>query len=266
MIPVASYEEIKRRARNAEPEVVARRTRWFLLGSVVVTLLFYYVPYGMLLGLPLLWLSTFVHELGHGLTAAALGGHFDSFVMHADGSGATSWSASGFFGPVRRALVAAGGLVGPAVVAAIGFVVARKPKAAQVTLLVGVFALTAIAVLVVRNGLGWAFTAALALALGILATRKNPVVAQLGLVFLSTQLAMAVFSRGDYLFTEYAQTADGRMPSDVAQMADALLLPYWVWGGLCGLFSVAVLGVGLWIFFRGFDSFSGLAIWRRKSA
>ncbi|MFO7567354.1 MAG: M50 family metallopeptidase [Enhygromyxa sp.] len=261
---MASYEEIKRRARNAEPEVVARRTRWFLVGSVFVTLLLYYAPYGMVLGLPLLWLSTFVHELGHGLTAALVGGNFESFVMHADGSGATSWSAGPMFGPVRRALVAAGGLVGPAVAAAIGFVIARKPKPAQVTLLVGTFALVVIAVLVVRNPLGWAFTGGLALLLGILATRKNPVVAQLGLVFLSTQLAMAVFSRGDYLFTEYAQTAGGKMPSDVAQMAEALLLPYWVWGGLCGLFSVAVLGLGLWIFFRGFDSFRGLAAWRRK--
>jgi hypothetical protein len=247
---VASYEEIKRRAHNADADVITRRTRWFLLGSVVVTLLVYYIPYGLVVGLPLLWLSTFVHELGHGFTAAALGGHFDKFVMHADGSGATSWSASGFFGPVRQALVAAGGLVGPAVGAAIGFVIARKPKASQMTLLFSVFALAGIAVLVVRNPLGWAFVAGLALVLGLLATRKDPHVAQLGLVFLSTQLAMAVFSRGDYLFTEYAQTADGRMPSDVAQMSEALLLPYWFWGGLCGLFSVAVLGLGLWVFLR----------------
>lgn len=247
---MATYEEIKRRARNADAEVIARRTRWFLLGSLLVTLALYYVPYGLVIGLPLLWLSTLVHELGHGFTAALVGGNFDSFVMHADGSGATSWSASGFFGPVRRAMVAAGGLVGPAIAAAIGFVLARKPKAAQVTLLVTTFALVVIAVLVVRNALGWAFVAGLALVLGVLATRKDPSVAQIGLLFLSTQLAMAVFSRGDYLFTEYAQTAEGQMPSDVAQMAEALLLPYWFWGGLCGLLSLAVLGLGLWVFFK----------------
>jgi hypothetical protein len=247
---VASYDEIKQRAHDSNPDVIMWRTRWFLLGSIIVTVLVYLVPYGLVVGLPLLWLSTLVHELGHGFTAALVGGNFDSFVMHADGSGATSWSASGFFGPIRRALVAAGGLVGPAVVAAIGFALARKPKAAQLTLMVGVFALAVIAVLVVRNALGWIFVAGLAVVIGVLATRKDPSVAQLGLVFLSTQLAMAVFSRGDYLFTEYAQTADGRMPSDVAQMADALLLPYWFWGGLCGLFSVVVLAAGLWVFLK----------------
>ncbi len=263
---MASYEEIKRRARGADPEAVARRTRWFLAGSVLVTLLFYwlYFAHGILIGLPLIWLSTLVHELGHGITAALVGGHFDSFVMHADGSGATSWSAGMLFGPLRRAMVSAGGLVGPAIVAAIGFVIARKPKASQTTLLIGVFALALIAVLVVRNLLGWVYVGSVALVLGLLATRKNPAIAQLGLVFFSTQLAISVFSRGDYLFTEYAETADGRMPSDVAQMADALLLPYWFWGGLCGLFSVVVLGVGLWIFFRGFDDLSGLRAWRNK--
>ncbi|PRQ04700.1 hypothetical protein ENSA5_05490 [Enhygromyxa salina] len=260
---MASYEEIKQRARNKDPEQVARRTRWFLLGSVAVTLAIYFVPYGFVVGLPLIWLSTLVHELGHGFTAALLGGNFDSFVMYPDASGAARWSAGASFGPVRQALVAAGGLVGPAIVAALGFVIARKPKAAQYALLAGLFALVAIAIFVVRNPFGWGFVGALALVIGVLGTRKQPEPAQLGLVFLSTQLAMAVFSRADYLFTEYAQTAEGKMPSDVAQMSDALFGPYWLWGGLCGVFSLAVLGLGLWVFFKGFD---GLRLWPRKRA
>jgi hypothetical protein len=31
-------------------------------------------------------------------------------------------------------------------------------------------------------------------------------------------------------------------------MSSALFLPYWLWGALCGAFSVAVLAVGLWTF------------------
>jgi hypothetical protein len=258
---VASYDEIKRRVQNRDPEQVARRTRWFLFGSVVVTLALYFVPYGFIVGMPLIWLSTLVHELGHGFTAAMLGGDFNSFVMYPDASGAARWSAGAGFGPVRQAMVAAGGLVGPAIIAAIGFILARNAKAAQYTLLAGLFALVVIAILVVRNGFGWAFVGGLALICGVLGTRKRPEVAQLGLVFLATQLAMSVFSRGDYLFMEYAQTAEGKMPSDVAQMSNALFGPYWLWGALCGLFSLAVLGGGLWIFFKGFDKFR---LWPRK--
>jgi hypothetical protein len=258
---VASYEDIKQRARERDPALVEQRTRWFLLGSVVLTAALYLVPYGIFINLPLIWLSTLVHELGHGFTAAFLGGEFERFVMHPDASGVAQWSAPGSFGPIRQAMVAAGGLVGPAIVAAIGFVLARNAKAAKYSLLAGSFALAAIAVLVVRNGFGLAFVAALALVLGVLGTRKQPEAAQLGLVFMATQLAMSVFSRGDYLFMEYAQTASGRMPSDVAQMANALVGPYWLWGAMCGLFSLVVLGVGLWVFFKGT---SGLRFWSRS--
>jgi membrane-associated phospholipid phosphatase len=70
------------------------------------------------------------------------------------------------------------------------------------------------------------------------------------LVFLAVQLSLSVFSRGDYLFSEVARTGSGDFPSDVANMADALFLPYWFWGATCGAFSVAVLVVGLWAFLR----------------
>lgn len=256
---MVTYEQIKQRTANRDPELAARRTRWFLLGSIALTLALYFVPYGFYVALPLVWLSTLVHELGHGFTATMLGGDFERFVMYPDASGAATWSAG--FGPIRQAMVAAGGLVGPAIVAAVGFVIARKPKHAQYALMAGVFALVAIAVLVVRNPFGWAFVAGLIAVLALLGTRERPEVAQLGLVFLSTQLAMSVFSRGDYLFMEYAETAQGRMPSDVAQMADALVGPYWLWGGVCGIFSLIVLGLGLWVFFRGFD---GLRLWPRR--
>lgn len=261
---VASYDEIKQRVHDRDPIAAARRTRWFLFGSVVLTLALYLVPYGIYVNLPLIWLSTLVHELGHGFTAALLGGNFDSFKMYPDASGAAQWSAGAGFGPVRQAMVAAGGLVGPAIIAALGFVLARKAKAAQYALLGGLFLLVAIGVLVVRNPFGWAFVAGLALVVGLLGTRKRPEVAQLGLVFLATQLAMSVFSRGDYLFMEYAHTAEGKMPSDVAQMADALFGPYWLWGGLCGAFSLTVLGLGLWAFFQDGPLLDRLAFWKKQ--
>jgi len=63
-------------------------------------------------------------------------------------------------------------------------------------------------------------------------------------------MALSVFSRGDYLFKEHAQTGAGLMPSDVSHMAQALGGPYWVWGAACGAFSVLVLALGVWLFMR----------------
>jgi membrane-associated phospholipid phosphatase len=96
----------------------------------------------------------------------------------------------------------------------------------------------------VRNLVGWLTVGAFAaLFLGV-ALKAGAEAARTVLVFLSVQLSLTVFSRGGYLFTPSAQTANGVMPSDVANMATALFLPYWFWGAVCGAFSVAVLIIG----------------------
>lgn len=263
-----SYDEIKRRSAGVDPERAARRARWFLLGSTALTLLLYVAPYyvaeAWYVSLPLVWISTLVHELAHGFTAALLGGRFHKFVMHPDASGAATWS--GNFGPLRTAMVAAGGLVGPPVFAAVAFFIARKANWAKWALYVGTIGLVLIAALIVRNPFGLGFVAVFTLIIGLLASRPNPEVSQITLVFLATQMTLAVFSRGDYLFTEYAETANGRMPSDVAQVANALGGPYWLWGGIIGVTSVLLLGLGLWLFFRDFDDFSVRGLFAARKA
>ncbi len=222
------------------------RARWALAASVALTVLVYTVPYGEFLGWPLLLLSTLAHELGHGVAAVAVGGRFDSFVMYADASGVAQCASPG--GRVANAFISAGGLIGPAVVAALCFGAGRGPRAARFALAgLGVFLAVAF-VLVVRNPFGWIFVGLVASGLLVVAWRDWA--PQLVLVFLGVQLALSVFSRSDYLFADVARTGSGTMPSDVAQMANALWLPYWFWGAVCGAVSVAVLAVGLWSLVR----------------
>ncbi len=226
----------------------AERARVVLLVSIGLTGLLYVVPYGQYLAYPLMLLSTLAHEMGHGVAALLVGGSFHRFEMWPDGSGVAVWS--GEVGPLQRALVAAGGLVGPAVAAAIGFAVGRTIRGARGALATLAAILALALLLVVRNLFGFLFVAVL---LGgcVLATRKaSGEIAQLVLVFLAVQLALSVFSRGDYLFVEVAETGSGVMPSDVGQMAAALLLPYWFWGLGCGAVSIAVLLYGLKVFWR----------------
>ena len=58
-----------------------------LLAVVVVTVALYVVPYGHYVAYPLILLSTYAHEMGHGMTALLVGGSFESFVMAPDASG-----------------------------------------------------------------------------------------------------------------------------------------------------------------------------------
>lgn len=220
-----------------------------LLWSVGLALVLPRVPVLSVLSVPLMWLSTVAHELGHGLTAVALGGQLEHFVIRPDGSGTAFTSTSG--GDVVGALVSAGGLVGPAIVAGLWFVLGRRPGAARVCL--GLFgaALVAAAVLVADPGFTQVYLGSvggLALAISVLASAAW---AQFTLVFLAVQLALSVFTRADYLFTEVAHSSAGVMPSDVAVIARHLGGPFWVWGVACGLVSLAVLLAGLAFYTRG---------------
>lgn len=218
-----------------------------LLLSVALTVALYVVPYGSFVAWPLLWLSTLVHELGHGLTAVAVGGRFESFVLWPDGSGTATWRGSP--GRLALAAVAAGGLLGPAVCAAMMFVAGRHAGASRWAL--GLFGagLLVADVWVVRNVFGWVYVSALAALLLLVAIRSRGPAAQLAVVFLAVQLALSVFSRSDYLFTDTARTAQGRGPSDVAVLADALIVaPYWFWGAVIAAVSVLVLALGLYAF------------------
>jgi hypothetical protein len=227
-------------------EVANART--IFLVSVGVTALLYAVPYGQYVAYPLLLLSTLVHELGHGLTAVLMGGDFESFKMWADGSGVAMHS--GRYGAVAAAMVSAGGLVGPAVGAAVGLTCARRTLSSRVFLYIIGGGLALSLLLVVRNPFGWVFVGAVAAICLFIAAKANGDIAQIAVMFLSVQLALSVFSRSDYLFTAEAQTANGVMPSDVQQMSNALGGPYWFWGAVCAALSVAVLGVGAFSLLR----------------
>ena len=224
------------------------RAKIFLVLSAAVTLLLYYVPYGRTIGYPLMLLSTLAHEMGHGVAALMVGGSFKSLQMWPNGSGVATWG--GDVGRFALAFVAAGGLVGPAVVAAVGFALGRTARRARKGLIGFGVILLAADLLVVRGAFGLLFTGATGTICLLLGLKAKPWVSQIAMVFLAVQLSLTVFSRGDYLFTPSARTSQGVMPSDVAQMANALLLPYWFWGAVCGAVSVAVLVLGMMMFFR----------------
>jgi hypothetical protein len=223
--------------------------RGVLMASAGATAALYAIPFGDLLAWPLLLLSTLAHEMGHGLTALLLGGDFQRLEMWVDGAGLAELGTPGF-GRLRHGLTAAGGLVGPAVAAAVCFTLGKTGGGARACLVgLGVLLLAA-EVLVVRNLFGFVFVGLVAAGCLVAAAWCTPEGTRFVAVFLGVQLALSVFSRADYLFTRVATNPQGSFPSDVGQMQQALFLPYWFWGALCGAFAVFVLGCGLRRYWR----------------
>jgi hypothetical protein len=231
-------------AAPARAAVPVRRAFWLAL---VATIVVHLIPGGGWLGRPLVWLASLVHELGHGLTALATGGRFVRLDLHADGSGVAQNLLTG---PVQGAVVAAGGLVGPSIGALFGFALARGPRRSRVALAALALGFLAVAILEVRTGFGIAFLAGLIATCGALAVLGSPRATQLGLMFLSLQLALALWDHLGYMFSAEATVAGVKMPSDSAQIAAGFGGPYWLWGALCAAISLAALAAGGWLTLR----------------
>ena len=229
-------------------EVVSNsdKTRMYLIGSAVVTGVLYVIPFGGIIAYPLLLLSTLAHEMGHGITAELVGGDFIEFALYFDASGvATSTRPSS---RIANALISAGGLIGPAVVAAILFWLGKSAKGSKIGLqFLGVFLILADLWLVspFSNTFGFCFIGGVGILSLLIGRKGGEELNRFVVLFTAIQLSLSVFSRSDYLFVKEAQTAIGTSPSDVQNIALNLFLPYWFWGGVCGLISLLCLFWGM---------------------
>lgn len=235
--------------------------------AFVIAVVLPHVPLLSLLVRPLVWLSTLAHEGGHGVGALLVGGSFKSLQIWPDASGVATSSYDAAV-PVKRAIVAAAGLLGPAVVAVGLLWLGLSARLARVGVVLA--AVCSLSLLAVTSGFATLVVlgfAAVAVAVGVVSKTPQPLSpARLFLLVLAVELALAVFSRADYLFVGEAKTGAGTMPSDVAQVATALGGHSLLWGALIGLLSVLLLVLGLAGFFVGDEALHRLHDWRVRRA
>jgi hypothetical protein len=152
--------------------------RALLLAVAAVVLIDRFLPYGGYVLYPLTLLATWVHEMGHGLTALLLGGRFSYLEIFSDGSGQAAFTLGGW----RNGLVAAGGLMAPPFVGAAVLAFVRGPRRARVLLVALAVLLWLSLIIWVRSIAGWIsmpLVAALALALARASDAKRLFATQL---------------------------------------------------------------------------------------
>jgi hypothetical protein len=213
------------------------RTRLFLSAATIALL--WQLPYGAQALYPLTLLATFAHEMGHGLTALAVGASFDEMLMHADGSGMAVWHGNP--GRMATALIAAGGLVGPTLAGVGLLLLSRSPRFARAALVLVAVALLTVVALWARNAFGIGFLLAWALGLGLAAKVLPDGAAAFLLHLIALTLCLSWLTDLDYMFSNQAIVNGVALPSDSAAMAAALWLPYWFWGGVVAAFSLGLL-------------------------
>ncbi len=206
--------------------------------AVAVSVVVPRLPFGRRILYPFALLGTWVHEMGHGLAAVAVGGRFRRLEIYSNlGGQALSTGVRG----VRRAVVAAGGLIGPALAGGAVIVLGSRARTAGWVLAVLALAIDLSLIAVVRNLFGW-------LALGAVAGVLAPValygpegvrifLAQL----IGIQFCLAFWGTLDYMFTKNFVRNGRILDSDTQEIANVLILPYWFWAAVITVASAALL-------------------------
>ena len=118
-----------------------------LVGIALFTAILWQSPSGRRILYPLTLLSTWYHEMAHGLMAVMLGGNFKKLEIFANGSGLAQieYRGSLFLGPIGKVLVSAAGPMGPPIIGA-GFILASRSwqTSQQLLIILGSFMLASV--------------------------------------------------------------------------------------------------------------------------
>lgn len=228
---------MKRVAPGSQAEQVGRL---FIAGVLVVFAP--HLPFGNYLIYPFMILGTWFHEMGHGLTALALGHDFQRLLIFPDGSGVAESFSPADIPAWQRATIAAGGPLGPSVMGMALMLASGRARLWRPALL-ALAAIVMLSTLIwVRTLTGWIVLPAIAAGLTLLAWRGKPGLTRFTLQFLGMLAGLSMFLSWDYLFTESAVIGGQPMLSDTGTIEASLLLPHWVWALL--LIGSATLMIG----------------------
>lgn len=213
----------------------------WLAAAAIVTVVLWQVPFGNYLLYPFTILATWFHEMGHGLAAMCLGGSFKSLAIHLNGSGVAAYTEPVWAGVFGRAFIAAAGPLGPAVAGSIFLLCSRRPETAHYCLMTLAVALLVSTAVWLKWSVGQFMIAILGAILLAIASGTSEQVKTLVVQFLGVQACLSTFFQWNYLFSKQAVVGGQVLLSDTAQIAEALWLPYWVWGFLISASAVAML-------------------------
>ncbi|AKG20211.1 M50 family metallopeptidase [Calothrix sp. 336/3] len=210
----------------------------WLIVAAIATAVLWQIPWGNYILYPFTILATWFHEMSHGLTAQVLGGRFDQLQIFADGSGFARYAIPYSFDPIRRALIAAAGPMGPPIAGATLIVASRSHRAANLSLKILGSLLLLSVIIWVRSLLGLILIPLLGIAILAIAFKGSNWLKNFTVQFLGVQACVSTYHQLNYLFS-YSAGSLGL--SDTAQIQQQLFLPYWFWGGFMAIMSLLLL-------------------------
>lgn len=187
--------------------------------------------------IPVLFLTTWAHELGHGLGAIITGGRFLDLTVFPNFSGVALTETRSDF---SRAVVVIAGLLGPSVLGAVMIGLTRGLGRYRLAML---FLAVSLAVSLIWAADLFTFTcvSAAALIIGGLGWKLPKGILLYVAYILAIALCLSALTGFGYFFMGNAEVAGAEYRSDTGLLSDLWGGPHWLWGGLLVILSVLIL-------------------------
>ncbi len=209
-------------------------------GLCVVVFFAFQLP---LIRLPVLFLSTWAHELGHGLGAIATGGRFLELTVFSNFSGVALTET---YTVASRAWVVVAGLLGPSVAGTVLLVLTRGFGLYRAALAV-LAAVLLLSLVWAADGFTLFWIAVAALGLGLAAWKLPARAVMFTAYVVAIALCLSALTGFGYFFIGNAEVAGAEYRSDTGVLSDLWGGPHWLWGGLLAGLSVILLAAGAFV-------------------
>ena len=216
-----------------------------LVLAVVIVLALPALPFGTYLIYPFVILTTWFHEMGHGISALLMGQQFERLLIFATGSGVAESFIEPGISPFRKAAIAAGGPLAPCMAGAALVMASAHQRLWRPVLWLVAAAIFASVIVYVRSPVGYFVLPSVAALFALVAWRGAAGFVRFTLQFTGVLAAMSMLRDFNYLFTRDAIINGRPILSDTGQIEAALGLPHWVWAGLILAVSAAMVGASL---------------------
>jgi len=229
-----------------EQNIKKNKSEIYLLIAVVIVIVLQNIPSLKFLLYPFNLLATWIHEMGHGLTAEMMGANFNELVIRADTSGYAEYSYNpSAMGTLAKATISSAGYMGTAIFGALMLFFRRREGFIKVfSVMLGVFMIASL-LIYIRSWVGVFFAVPFSLFLIFVGLKSNAEFNKFFYNFLASQIALNSLLNIKVLYGYGNRVSGGQ--SDASKMSELLIFPYWFWASLWLAISVLLFII---VFFK----------------
>lgn len=227
--------------KQLAPTNDTRKEVWVFVLMSFVTITLWQFDFGKAAMYPFTILSTWFHEMAHGLAALLLGGSFEKLVLLPNGSGVAYFTTDLYFGELGLALVALAGPVGPALFGSFLISISKSKIARTILVMFSLFMFASV-IIWIRSWFGAIFIAIFSLILLFISIKAREVWLKRISTFIGIQAIISVYQSLGYLYSTSSDYISFSGKTDTEVIQSILLLPYWFW-------ATAILVINALIFY-----------------